>query len=167
MKIEWPDYALGNEYSRHWVREKLNFDLLPTGTSHYTSIAELYLQIREGFKTIKDVIIWPKHLPSDRGTWNLFVSKTFAKKNPLFDASVNNLEQAIYAIDLIREQGEGKALSILIEKGASPTAEDFKESHFYRFFNMYLEFSDIQRAFFVEHPELPPWEPSYPGLNIL
>jgi len=52
-------------------------------------------------------------------------------------------------------------------EGASPTSSDFKKSHWYRFYSMYLELTKLQLKYAETEDNMlyPPWNPSYPVLE--
>ncbi|QDL08722.1 isovaleryl-CoA dehydrogenase [Brasilonema octagenarum UFV-E1] len=147
MRLEMPDF----------LEENLN-DKSGGGdpTVHrlhgYGSLSELYHQIREGLKNIPDLFMVKKGQVG--GEHRLFIRDDFNKVHPDYQFQVDDLKSALFAIDLIVEQGEG----------CHAQSPKFERSH-YQQFRRLAEALSHQQVSDGETKGKAPWNPSYPGLR--
>ncbi|NJR18205.1 MAG: isovaleryl-CoA dehydrogenase [Calothrix sp. CSU_2_0] len=138
MTLEMPDFLTNSQ---------LNCE------SHsYGSLSELYSQIRAGLQNIPDLFIVKKGQVG--GEHRLFMRDRTNQKHPDYQLQVDDLNSALFAIDVIVEQGEGCHLE----------SEKFELSH-------YQKFRRLADALAKEQTVEPgtgykiPWNPSYPALR--
>jgi hypothetical protein len=111
---------------------KIELNIKPQGSSmHYATIGEFYVAIEEGLK----------FLENDIGAANLFPSgREHLQVDPQFYwgggkcSVVTNLDSALKAIDLIKDQGEGFDAGVC-DSGDLANGE---LAHYYRFDGIYL-----------------------------
>ncbi|MEH2458921.1 ferritin-like domain-containing protein [Nostoc sp.] len=147
MRLEMPDFLaenLGNE--------PLSGDPAVDRLHGYGSLSELYHQIREALQTIPDLFIVKKGRVG--GEHRLFLRDDFNKVHPDYQFQVDDLNSALFAIDLIVEQGEGSNVE-------SPK---FERSHYQKFRRLADALSQEQITD-GETGYKAPWNPSYPGLR--
>ncbi|MEU7150755.1 ferritin-like domain-containing protein [Streptomyces sp. NPDC045456] len=114
----------------------------------YASLSELYTDIREGLHRVPDLFLVEKGRGG--GEHHLFLRKSVNRHHPDYQLEVDDLSSALFAIDVITEQGEGGVLD-------ARTAE---HSHYASF----LRISDLlcgapaTRA----RPGGERWNPAYP-----
>jgi hypothetical protein len=118
----------------------------------YGSLSELYRQIREGLQTIPDLFMVEKGKVG--GEHHLFLRENIHKAHPDYQLEVDDLKSALFAIDVIVEQGEG----------CETESSKFEKSH-------YQQFRRMAEAFAQQHVsptsiDRPiPWNPAYPALR--
>lgn len=144
MRFEWPDFL---EQDLSGDREQND----PTDHLHgFGSLSELYRQIRAAIKSIPNLFVVKKGRVG--GEHHLFLREDFNKVHPDYQLQVDDVESALFAIDLIVEQGEG----------CSPDSPKFEQSHF-------QQFRRIAEALAQQHVlstgSLVPWNPAYPALR--
>ncbi|RBQ15304.1 VioB - polyketide synthase [Spongiactinospora rosea] len=109
----------------------------------YGSLSELYADIRDGLTRLPDLFVAAGE--SGGGEHHLFLRRSIDREHPDYQMEVDDLPSALFAIDVITEQGEGGVL----------TAEDpGEESHHAAF----LRLSSLLAADLS-------WRPSYPVLR--
>jgi hypothetical protein len=115
----------------------------------YGSISELYGNVREGLRRVPD----PFLVESGRGggEHHLFLRESINHRHPDYQLQVDDLRSALFAIDVITEQGEGGVL----------TREGKEDSHYTAF----LRIADV----LASEPLAAPhglgrrrWSPAYP-----
>ncbi|EMF00857.1 hypothetical protein H340_08941 [Streptomyces mobaraensis NBRC 13819 = DSM 40847] len=115
------------------------------------SISELYAAIREGLRRVPDLFLVEKGRGG--GEHHLFLRESVNTAHPDYQLEVDDLASALFAVDLITEQGEGGS-------GAAPPPET---SHFETFLRI-GELLTTERAP-GPHGRLLPWDPAYPVLR--
>jgi hypothetical protein len=115
----------------------------------YSSLSELYTNIREGLQRVPDLFMVGKGRGG--GEHHLFLRESINAVHPDYQLEVDDLASALFAIDVVTEQGEGNALT-------SVTPEE--ESHF----DTFLRMSDLLMAEQMKgvRPRRAPWSPAYP-----
>ena len=118
----------------------------------YGSLSELYRQIRAAIENIPDLFLVKEgHVG---GEHHLFLRKDFNQHHPDYQLQVYDTNSALFAIDLITEQGEG----------CDVDSPKFAQSHYQQFRRMAIALSKEQCASENQsHPLL--WNPSYPALR--
>ncbi|GAA3868859.1 hypothetical protein GCM10022243_38080 [Saccharothrix violaceirubra] len=125
------------------------------GTTHpygddrpYGSLSELYADIREGLCRVPDLFLVEKGRGG--GEHHLFLRESINAVHPDYQLEVDDLASALFAIDVVTEQGEGNVL----------TAADGGQSHFATF----LRISDLlmTETLGAERRGKVPWTPAYP-----
>ncbi|NJM70452.1 MAG: isovaleryl-CoA dehydrogenase [Scytonema sp. RU_4_4] len=147
MRLEMPDF----------LEEKLNNEPVggdPTvdNLHGYGSLSELYHQIREGLKNIPDLFMVKKGQVG--GEHRLFLRDDFNKVHPDYQFQVDDLNSALFAIDLIVEQGEG----------CHTKSPKFERSH-YQQFRRLAEALSSEQVSDAKTERKVPWNPSYPALR--
>ncbi|MGK5637159.1 ferritin-like domain-containing protein [Streptomyces sp. URMC 126] len=115
------------------------------------SISELYAAIREGLRRVPDLFLVEKGRGG--GEHHLFMRESVNTAHPDYQLEVDDLSSALFAVDLITEQGEGGS-------GTTPPPET---SHFETFLRI-GELLTTERAP-GPHGRLLPWDPAYPVLR--
>ncbi|WP_171166917.1 ferritin-like domain-containing protein [Streptomyces sp. I05A-00742] len=121
-------------------------------TGAWGSISELYAAIREGLRRVPDLFLVEKGRGG--GEHHLFLRETVNKAHPDYQLEVDDLSSALFAVDLITEQGEG---------GTAFAATPSETSHFETFLRI-GELLTTERAP-GPHGRLLPWNPAYPVLR--
>jgi chromopyrrolic acid synthase len=119
---------------------------------NYGSLSELYHQIREALQNIPDLFVVQKGCTG--GEHRLFMRDDFNRKHPDYQMQVDDLNSALFAIDLIVEQGEG----------SYKESQSFENSHYQKFRRLADSLASEQ----MYDPETGckvPWNPSYPALR--
>jgi chromopyrrolic acid synthase len=118
----------------------------------YGSLSELYSQIRTGLQNIPDLFVVKKGQVG--GEHRLFMRDRTNQKHPDYQLQVDDVNSALFAVDVIVEQGEG----------CHTESEKFERSH-------YQQFRRLADALAKEQTIEPetgykiPWNPSYPALR--
>ena len=117
----------------------------------YGSLSELYRQIRQGLEDIPDLFVVKKGQVG--GEHRLFMRDDLNKVHPDYQLQVDDLNSALFAIDLIMEQGEG----------CNAESPKYEKSHYQQFCRLALSLSteQIQSQIGCKIP----WNPSYPALR--
>ena len=147
MRFEWPDFLeedLANDAGQK--------DPTANRLHCYSSLSELYRQIREGIKNIPDLFIVKKGCVG--GEHHLFLRADFNKVHPDYQLQVDDIDSALFAIDLIVEQGEG----------CDPESSKFEQSHFQQFRRL-AEALAQQHITDTPTARSAPWNPGYPALR--
>nr|AHE14639.1 chromopyrrolic acid synthase [uncultured bacterium] len=115
----------------------------------YSSLSELYEDIREGLQRVPDLFMVSKGRGG--GEHHLFLRESINTVHPDYQLEVDDLPSALFAIDVVTEQGEGNKLTSVTPSG---------ESHYETF----LRLSDLLMAEQMAGPRAPrpPWTPAYP-----
>ncbi|HKR50175.1 MAG TPA: ferritin-like domain-containing protein [Pseudonocardiaceae bacterium] len=123
------------------------------GADHtYSSLSELYANIRDGLQRVPDLFLVDKGRGG--GEHHLFLRESINVVHPDYQLEVDDLASALFAIDVITEQGEGNVLT-------SVTSRDHgEESHF----DTFLRISDLLMAEQIKGApsRRAPWSPAYP-----
>ncbi|MFH8553858.1 ferritin-like domain-containing protein [Streptomyces celluloflavus] len=109
------------------------------GRSVYTSLSELYADVREGLRRVPGLFLVDRGRGG--GEHHVFLRKSVNSVHPDYQLEVDDLASALFAVDFITEQGEGQVLS----PGAAPPDE---ESHF----DAFLRISDLLMAMRLNRP---------------
>lgn len=118
----------------------------------YSSLSELYANIREGLQRVPNLFMVDKGRGG--GEHHLFLRESINAVHPDYQLEVDDLASALFAIDVVTEQGEGNVLT-------SVTPEE--ESHF----DTYLRMSDLLMAEQMKgvRTRRTPWSPAYPAVR--
>src|SRR3712207_4885325 len=135
-------------YWRDWSSDVFSSDLAAP-TRAYASLSELYGDIREGLQRVPDLFMVSKGRGG--GEHHLFLRESINAVHPDYQLEVDDLTSALFAIDVVTEQGEGNKLASVTPSG---------ESHFETF----VRLSDLLMAEQMGGPRAPrpPWTPAYP-----
>jgi chromopyrrolic acid synthase len=147
MRLEMPDF-LEENLSNEPISEDRTVDKL----HGYGSLSELYSQIRLGLQTIPDLFMVKKGQVG--GEHRLFLRDDFNQVHPDYQFQVDDLKSALFAIDLIVEQGEG----------CDKKSPKFERSHYKQYCHL-AEALAKQQMNDPETGRLVPWNPSYPALR--
>lgn len=147
MRLEMPDFLEENLTS-----EPVSRDRAVDRLHGYGSLSELYHQIREGLKNIPDLFMVKKGRVG--GEHRLFMRDDFNKVHPDYQMQVDDLNSALFALDVIVEQGEG----------CNAESPKFDRSHYQQFRRLALSLSKEQMTD-AETGRKVPWNPSYPALR--
>ncbi|MCZ7462192.1 ferritin-like domain-containing protein [Streptomyces sp. WMMC940] len=114
----------------------------------YGSLSELYADLREGLKSVPDLFMVDKGRGG--GEHHLFLRKSLNRTHPDYQLEVDDLASALFAVDVITEQGEGGVLG--------PRGDE--TSHYHAF----LRISELLRSAPTDgpHPGAERWNPAYP-----
>ncbi|MGW0706377.1 ferritin-like domain-containing protein [Streptomyces sp. NPDC002643] len=114
----------------------------------YASLSELYADIREGLGCVPDLFLVDKGRGG--GEHHLFLRESLNRRHPDYQLEVDDLASALFAIDVITEQGEGGVLD--------PRTDE--TSHYHAF----LRISDLLRSAptIGGRPGGERWNPAYP-----
>lgn len=146
MRLEMPDF-LAEELTERDVEDPIGDRL-----HRYGSLSELYRQIREAIETIPDLFLTKKG-PAG-GEHHLFLRDDFNQHHPHYQLQVEDVNSALFAIDVITEQGEG----------CDANSPKFDRSHYQQFRRMAAALA--QEQFPKDNNSDPlPWNPSYPALR--
>lgn len=118
----------------------------------YGSLSELYCQIRIAIENIPDLFLAKKD--NVGGEHHLFLRADFNQHHPDYQLQVDDLDSALFAIDLITEQGEG----------CDPDSPKFAQSHYQQFRRMAESLSQQQFAGDSKGKPIL-WNPAYPTLR--
>jgi chromopyrrolic acid synthase len=135
----------------------------------YSSPSELYANIRDGLHRVPNLFLVDKGRGG--GEHHLFLRKSINAVHPDYQLEVDDLASALFAIDVITEQGEGNVLT-------SPTVEDpvtvedprtvEEQSHFDTFLRIsqllmteHLK-GQLEGQLKGERGRRAPWSPAYP-----
>ncbi len=146
MRFEYPDF----------LEENLTHDPETDSSDSphlYGSLSELYRQIRQGLETIPDLFVCAKKQGAG-GEHHLFLREDINKANPDYQFEVDDVKSALFAIDVIVEQGEG----------CDPQSPKFERSHFQQFRRLTEVLAQQQMLDSVTGC-LVPWNPAYPALR--
>ncbi|MCY7334795.1 MAG: isovaleryl-CoA dehydrogenase, partial [Chamaesiphon sp.] len=147
MRLEMPDF-LAEELAEDSDVEDPIADRLHS----YGSLSELYTQIRQAIEKIPDLFLTKKG-PAG-GEHHLFLRDDFNKHHPHYQLQVEDVNSALFAIDLITEQGEG----------CDPNSPKFDRSHYQQFRQMAAALA--QQQFASDNNSDPVlWNPAYPALR--
>ncbi|MEU3047601.1 ferritin-like domain-containing protein [Streptomyces sp. NPDC006984] len=118
----------------------------------YASLSELYAEIREGLKRVPDLFLVDRGRGG--GEHHLFLRESVDRRHPDYQLEVDDLASALFAVDVITEQGEGGVLG--------PRDGGAEESHYASF----LRIGELLRgAPAGGRPGSGPWNPAYPVLR--
>jgi hypothetical protein len=147
MQFEFPDFLAADLTNEPEVNDP-HIDRL----HGYGSLSELYRQIRQGLENIPDLFLVKKGEVG--GEHHLFLRQDFNKSHPDYQFEVDDLNSALFAIDLIVEQGEG----------CESESPKFEQSHYQRFRHTAEALAQQQ----INHSQTGhkvPWNPAYPALR--
>lgn len=129
----------------------------------YGSISDLYASIRDGLHRVPDVFMVSKGRGG--GEHHLFLRESINAIHPDYELRVDDLSSALFALDVVTEQGEGRQCDPSAPAG---------ESHF----DTFLRVSRLLMSEQLGHPEQGgrpaqgpaprrgrPWNPAYPVLR--
>ena len=149
MRLEMPDFL-----EEDLIDDERSSDDPMTDRLHsYGSLSELYRQIREAIANIPDLFLAKKG--NVGGEHHLFLREDFNQKHPDYQLQVDDVDSALFAVDLIAEQGEG----------CNADSPKFTKSHYQQFRRMAEALSQQQ---FAGENQLRPgicWNPAYPALR--
>nr|WGO49565.1 polyketide synthase [Streptomyces lavendulae] len=116
----------------------------------YASLSELYGDIREGLRSVPDLFLVEKGRGG--GEHHLFLRRSIDRHHPDYQLEVDDLSSALFAIDVITEQGEGGVLG--------PRTGTAGESHYASF----LRIGELLRGApaAAGDPGGERWNPAYP-----
>lgn len=144
IRFEWPDFLVEN------LTDEEN---LPSASLHtYGSISELYRQIRAGIENIPNLFVVEKGRVG--GEHHLFLREDFNKSHPDYQLQVDDVKSALFAIEMIVEQGEG----------CNPKSPKCEQSHFEQFLRMAKALAEQQVTNTPANRRVP-WNPAYPALR--
>ncbi|AFY92645.1 ferritin-like domain-containing protein [Chamaesiphon minutus] len=153
MRLEMPDF-LAEELAEREVEDPLAKpapSAIADRLHSYGSLSELYRQIRQAIETIPDLFITKKG-PAG-GEHHLFLREDFNQHHPHYQLQVEDVKSALFAIDLITEQGEG----------CDANSPKFDRSHYQQFRRMAAALA--QQQFASDNNSPVPWNPAYPALR--
>ncbi len=147
MRLEMPDFL-----EEDLVDQRESDDPITNRLHSYGSLSELYRQIRAALQNIPDLFLAKKGTVG--GEHHLFLRQDFNKTHPDYQLQVDDVESALFAIDLITEQGEG----------CDVDSPKFDQSHYHQFQRMAKSLAQQQ---FAEDSKGRPvlWNPAYPALR--
>jgi chromopyrrolic acid synthase len=137
IEIEKPESAVGDVHLG---------DVRATGPRppfSYASLSELYGDIRDGLRRVPGLFVVEKGRGG--GEHHLFLRRSIDMDHPDYQMEVDDLPSALFAIDVITEQGEGNVLT---------SERPDEESHHAAFTRL--------AGLLAEDPA---WRPSYPVLR--
>ncbi|MEU3633328.1 ferritin-like domain-containing protein [Streptomyces fradiae] len=128
----------------------------------YASLSELYADIREGLQRVPDLFLVDRGRGG--GEHHLFLRESVNRHHPDYQLEVDDLPSALFAIDVIAEQGEGGVLAPRPDAGAGVRAgsrEGVREDSHYASF---LRISDLLHGdpAVRSRPGGERWNPAYP-----
>ncbi len=147
MRLEMPDFL-----EEDLVDARESDDPMTNRLHGYGSLSELYRQIREAIKNIPDLFLAKKG--NVGGEHHLFLREDFNKTHPDYQLQVDDVDSALFAIDLITEQGEG----------CDADSPKFAQSHYQQFRRMAEALAQQQFASDTKGRPLL-WNPAYPALR--
>ncbi|MFC5719336.1 ferritin-like domain-containing protein [Streptomyces gamaensis] len=123
----------------------------------WRSASELYAGIREGIQRVPELFLVERGRGG--GEHHLFLRESVNSRHPDYQLEVDDVSSALFAVDLITEQGEGGRLA----PEAPERDEGAEVSHFRTFLR-------IGEQLTAEHAPGPygrqlPWSPAYPVLR--
>ncbi|HEY6423084.1 MAG TPA: ferritin-like domain-containing protein [Pseudonocardiaceae bacterium] len=115
----------------------------------YSSLSELYANIREGLQRVPNLFMVDKGRGG--GEHHLFLRESINAVHPDYQLEVDDLGSALFAIDVVTEQGEGNVLT---------SVTPGEESHF----DTFLRISDLLMTEQMKgvRGRRAPWSPAYP-----
>nr|BFE51472.1 hypothetical protein GCM10017745_48990 [Saccharothrix mutabilis subsp. capreolus] len=121
----------------------------PGDDRRYGSLSEMYASIREGLCRVPDLFLVEKGRGG--GEHHLFLRESLNAVHPDYQLEVDDLASALFAIDVVTEQGEGNVLG---------GVEHGEEAHF----DTFLRISDVLMVehLSAERRRAAPWTPAYP-----
>ncbi|WP_424216446.1 ferritin-like domain-containing protein (plasmid) [Streptomyces sp. BI20] len=128
---------------------------LPRDDRHpYGSLGELYAEIRDGLRRVPDLFLVDRGRGG--GEHHLFLRRSINARHPDYQLEVDDLSSALFAIDVIAEQGEG---GVLDPAGGDPA----EESHH----AVFLRLAELLHAPATDpaRPGGPRWSPAHPVLR--
>ena len=148
MRLEMPDFL-----EEDLVDDRTSDDPITNRLHSYGSLSELYRQIREAIQNIPDLFLAQKGKVG--GEHHLFLRKDFNQQHPDYQLQVEDVDSALFAIDLITEQGEG----------CDADSPKFAQSHYQQFRRIAQTLA--QQQFASDHKLRPGlfWNPAYPALR--
>ncbi len=148
IAIEQPNDLIGEVRREDTMSSGSREENHPCG-SPYSSLSELYANIREGLQRVPDLFLVDKGRGG--GEHHLFLRESINAVHPDYQLEVDDLTSALFAIDVVTEQGEGNVLS-------SVTPEE--ESHF----DTFRRVSDLLMTEQMKgaRDRRAPWSPAYP-----
>ncbi|NMH99977.1 ferritin-like domain-containing protein [Pseudonocardia acidicola] len=111
------------------------------------SLSELYADIREGLQRVPDVFMVQKGRGG--GEHHLFLRRSVNAVHPDYQLEVDDLSSALFAVDLVTEQGEGNKLTTVPSAGSSH-------------YDMFLRISEALTAEQQAGTGRRRWSPAYP-----
>jgi hypothetical protein len=147
MGFEWPDFL-----AEDLASEAVSNDLTADRLHGYGSLSELYRQIRSALENIPDLIVVKKGRVG--GEHHLFMRKDFNTAHPDYQFQVDDVKSALFAIDLIVEQGEG----------CDSESPKFEQSHFQQF-RRASEALAREQVTVAPTGRKVPWNPAYPAMR--
>ncbi|MCK1798027.1 VioB - polyketide synthase [Streptomyces sp. XM4193] len=118
----------------------------------YASLSELYAEIREGLRRVPGLFLVERGRGG--GEHHLFLRESVNRDHPDYQLEVDDLSSALFAIDVITEQGEGGVLGPQDEQAP-------EQSHYVSF----LRIAALLREAKTEGRLREPWNPAYPVLR--
>lgn len=118
-------------------------------TYAYRSLSELYGDIREGLQRVPGLFLVDRGRGG--GEHHLFLRESVNAKHPDYQLEVDDLSSALFAIDFVMEQGEGRVL----------TDEDATDQSHYDTFVRVGELLMRERLA-AKQTRRAPWSPAYP-----
>nr|AHE14873.1 RebD-like chromopyrrolic acid synthase [uncultured bacterium] len=115
----------------------------------YASLSELYGDIREGLRRVPGLFLVDKGRGG--GEHHLFLRESINTRHPDYQLEVDDLSSALFAIDVVTEQGEGGVLT---------DADSDEESHYDTFVRV-AELLMRERLAAAEKGRVR-WSPAYP-----
>ncbi|MFD7661812.1 ferritin-like domain-containing protein [Streptomyces sp. NPDC059788] len=104
VQIERPEDAVGDVRRGDAPAAPAAFD----GRHPYASLSELYADIREGLQRVPDLFLVDQGRGG--GEHHLFLRESVNRQHPDYQLEVDDLASALFAVDVITEQGEGGVL---------------------------------------------------------
>jgi hypothetical protein len=153
ITIEQPETLISEVQRSVGRADNPTTDITSSGSAEdnrlYGSPSELYANIRDGLQRVPNLFLVDKGRGG--GEHHLFLRKSINTVHPDYQLEVDDLASALFAIDVITEQGEGNVLT-------SATVEE--ESHFDTFLRMSQLLMTEQLK--GERGRRAPWSPAYP-----
>ncbi|WP_433281924.1 ferritin-like domain-containing protein [Pseudonocardia xinjiangensis] len=119
------------------------------GAGRYETLSEMYARIRHGLQDVPDLFLVAPGRGG--GEHHLFLRRSINARHPDYQLEVDDLASALFAIDVVTEQGEGGML------GAGDSGED---SHFASFLRMSELLVEVRNK--AESGAGRPWSPAFP-----
>jgi hypothetical protein len=148
IAIEQPADLIG-EVRRADVMSSGSYEEDHPGSPPYSSLSELYANIREGLQRVPNLFMVDKGRGG--GEHHLFLRESINTVHPDYQLEVDDLASALFAIDVVTEQGEGNVLT---------SVTPGEESHF----DTFLRMSDLLMTEQLKgaRGRRTPWTPAYP-----
>jgi hypothetical protein len=151
VQFEWPSYF---REDRPHTGARLANDSADAGhATDYCSVSDLYGHIRRAFERHPDFIVVEKNRTG--GEHHLFLNEYINHRHPAYQCQVDDLDSALFAIQIITEQGEG----------ISPQSPQFETSHFQRFRVIERQLTEQINRCYDRDFTRPLWNPAYPALK--